>query len=93
MERYILHFVSHFMSSSDFRHRQLQDVEELCSACQICEQQLICAGLTLAFLLFLKELQIILLMLYSSWLQTGERFKTSFSETPLVKKKKKKVLH
>lgn len=64
MERYMLHFVSRFMSSSDFAIT-LQDVEELCSACQFCEQPLICVELMLAFLWFLTELQIILLMLHT----------------------------
>lgn len=75
MERYMLAFCFSFHVVFRFHHHSyaFQDVEELCSACQLCEQQLICAGLMLAFfLLFLKEQQIKLLMLYSSWLHTGE---------------------
>ena len=87
MERYMLHFVSHFMSSLDFTitHHVLQDVEELCSACQLCEKQLICAGLRLAFLLFLEEKQIKLLMLHSSYKQ-ARGLKPSFLGHLLLKK-------
>lgn len=102
MERYAPYFVPHFHVVLRFRRRRSRDVEELlCSACQICEQPLICAGLTLAFLFLLKkkkkEPQIKLLMSHSGWLQTSERFKTSFHrdtsglEKKLAKKKKKNI--